>query len=112
MPPLAQPLIDHREAIAAACRQFGVDRLEVFGSAADGRFDPQRSDFDFIARFSAEAGPSIARRYLAFCEALENLLGRPVDVMTDQPILNPYLRRAVDASRRELYDRTAEQASA
>ena len=49
---LAQPLIDHRAAIVRLCEAHGVARLEVFGSAADGRFDPARSDFDFIVTFA------------------------------------------------------------
>jgi uncharacterized protein len=109
---IAQPLIDHRDEIARLCREYGVERLEVFGSAADGRFDPKRSDFDFIARFAPEALESIARRYVAFAEALEQVLGRHVDLMTDRPIENPYLRRAVDATRREIYVRSPAQASA
>jgi len=109
---IAPSLIEHRDAIAALCREFAVERLEVFGSAADGRFDPQRSDFDFIARFDANASTSIAQRYVGFAEALERLLGTHVDVMTDRPISNPYFRRAVDASRREIYVRAPAQASA
>ena len=35
-----------------ACRQFGVRRLRVFGSAARGDFQPEWSDLDFIAQFS------------------------------------------------------------
>ena len=110
-PPLAQPLIDHHEQIERLCRAYGVSRLEVFGSAADGRFDPQRSDFDFIATFVPEAQASIARRYLEFAEALEHLLGRRVDLLTSQPIRNPYLRKAVDRSRRDLYVRATAEAS-
>ncbi len=39
---------DNREAIAELCRQFGVRRLAVFGSAAKGTFDPATSDVDFL----------------------------------------------------------------
>lgn len=107
---LAQPLIDHREDIARLCRAHGVERLEVFGSAADGRFNSERSDFDFIATFTPEAQTSIARHYLELAEALETLLGRRVDLLTDQPIRNPYLRKTVDASRRDLYVRATADA--
>jgi uncharacterized protein len=109
---IAQPLIEHREAIAKLCREHGVERLEVFGSGADGRFDPQRSDFDFIARFSPEALDTVAQHYVAFNEALERLLGRHVDLMTDHAIENPYFRRAVNATRHEIYVRAPAQASA
>jgi len=111
-PPLAPPLIAHRDEIARLCRTYGVDRLEVFGSAADGRFDPARSDFDFIARFAAVDGDSVARRFLAFADALESLHGRHVDLMTDHPIENPYLRRTVEATRRPLYVKPPAEAPA
>jgi predicted nucleotidyltransferase len=110
-PPLAPPLIAHREEIARLCLAYGVDRLEVFGSAADGRFDPARSDFDFIVRFAPDAQASVGRRFLELADALEALLGRRVDLLTDQPIRNPFLRRAVDASRREIYVRSTAEAS-
>ena len=90
--PLAQPLVAHRDAIAGICRVFGVERLEVFGSAADGRFDPQRSDFDFIVQFAPASLPSqgsLGRRFVGLAEALEAVLARPVDLMTDKPIANP-----------------------
>lgn len=109
---LPADLVAKHEAVARLCDRFGVSRLEVFGSAADGRFDPARSDYDFIARFDPDESQSLARRYVAFSEALEALLGRAVDLMTDHPIENPFLRRAVDATRRELYVRAAAQAPA
>lgn len=103
--------VEHRDAIARLCDQYGVERLEVFGSAADGRFDPARSDFDFIARFSPEGEPSLGWRFVTFADALERLLGRPVDLLTRDEIENPYLRRRVDASRSALYVREAREAS-
>ena len=103
--PLAPPLVEHRDAIARLCREFGVERLEVFGSAADGRFDPQRSDIDLIVTLAPDPDParSISTRYFSLADELERLFGRHVDLLTNQPIRNPFMRRAVDASRRDLY---------
>jgi hypothetical protein len=36
--------------LAELCRRFGVERLELFGSAATGAFDAASSDLDFIER--------------------------------------------------------------
>lgn len=110
-PPLAKPLLEHRDAIARLCHTFGVQKLEVFGSAADGRFDPGRSDVDLIVTFDREAPGSLADRYFALADALEQLLGRRVDLLTSEPIRNPYFRDAVQASRRELYIRAPAEAS-
>ncbi len=110
-PPLEAHLNARRNGVTALCRAHGVSRLEVFGSAADGRFVPGRSDYDFIARFDARGEPSLGRRFVAFAEALEGLLGRPVDLMTDHPIENPYLRRAIDASRQLVFSDEAAETS-
>ena len=100
-----------RDQLADLCRHHGVVRLEVFGSAVDGTFDAQRSDYDFIARFSDDPAASMARRFLGFNEALEQLLGRSVDLMTDHPIDNPYLRAAVNATRTMIHDESPAEAS-
>ena len=49
------PLIHaRREEVAELCRRFHVRRLEVFGSAARGDFDPERSDVDFLVEFDPD----------------------------------------------------------
>ena len=72
----------HRDQIAALCRQYGVRRLDLFGSAATGEFDPATSDLDFVATFADTLSPDYADRYLDFADALEALFGRPVDLLT------------------------------
>ena len=82
-----QPDIDEkREALAAICRGYGVTRLEVFGSAARGTgFDPDRSDADFLVTFEPAARNNLAA-FVDLKEALERLLGRPVDLVEREAI--------------------------
>lgn len=101
-------ITDNRASIAALCDRFGVETLDVFGSAARGTFDAESSDIDFIARFG-DTSPGLANRYLDFAEALERLLDRPVDVMFDRPITNPYLRRSVESSRERVFERASRE---
>jgi uncharacterized protein len=99
------PLVaERRDEIAELCRRFGVRRLDLFGSAADGRFDEATSDLDFVADFADPLVPGYADRYFDFTEALEVMFGRPVDVVTERSIKNPYFRRTVDATRQLVYD--------
>lgn len=49
-------------AIRALCQKYGVLRLDLFGSAATGAFDPETSDLDFIATFADTEKPGYARR--------------------------------------------------
>lgn len=48
---MTQTLETHRDAVAELCRQFHVERLDVFGSAASGGFDEETSDLDFLVEF-------------------------------------------------------------
>ncbi len=96
---------DAETRIPDLCRKFGIKRLQ-FGSAADGRFDTDSSELDFIAIFADEASSaSLFKRYMRFAEALETLFGRRVDLLTKpaSDIRNPYLRRAVEAQRTSVF---------
>lgn len=95
---------EHRKRIAELCRIYGVERLDLFGSATQGTFDARHSDFDFIVRFADADKPGLARRYFELAAELERLLGRPVDILTDRPIRNPFFAQAVAASREILYE--------
>ena len=97
-------LIEERRAeIESLCRRYGVLRLDLFGSAATDTFDAATSDLDFIATFAETEKPGYARRYLGFAEALEALFNRPVDLLTERSIRNPYFRENVEATRRTVY---------
>ena len=103
---------DHRDAIAALCRQYGVLRLDLFGSAATGDFDPASSDLDFIADFADTDLPGYLGRFLDFADALEALFGRPVDLLTENMIRNRYFRQSVEATRQHVYADRDTQAQA
>jgi uncharacterized protein len=95
---------ERRDQVAALCRQYGVRRLDLFGSAATGAFDPETSDLDFVATFTDTHLPGYLGRYLGFADALEALFGRPVDLLTENMIGGPYFRQAVEAARQPVYD--------
>jgi predicted nucleotidyltransferase len=99
-PPLLE---EHRARLTELCRRFGVRRLELFGSAADGRFDPGRSDFDFLVEFESSDFQGAADRYFGLLEGLEALLGRRVDLVELPAIRNPYFLHGIAASRTPLY---------
>lgn len=92
----------HRDAIEALCRRYGVTKLDVFGSATRDDFDEARSDVDFLVEFSDVPGLGALRQYFGFKEDLEQLLGRPVDLV-EGAIENPFVLRSVEESREPVY---------
>jgi len=106
---MASVLDPHLAEIPGLCRRYGVQRLEVFGSAASDAFDAKRSDLDFLVEFDAD--PSrLFDRYFGLKESLEALYGRSVDLVTTGSLQNPYFIEAVNKSRQLVY--AAEDAQA
>ena len=101
-----------RESLTHICRHFRVERLYLFGSAADGRFISERSDLDFLVTLEDQPPGEYADNYLGLAQALEKLFGRPADLVTERSIRNRYFRESVFAARQLLYDRRDEKAVA
>ena len=72
--------------------RFGVRSLRIFGSWARGAATPE-SDVDLLVAFEA---PSTARRFYGLQVFLEDLLGRSVELVTEQA-LRQELRQSVEA---------------
>lgn len=72
--------------------RFGVTRLALFGSTARDTATSS-SDIDVLVAFD---GPATSKRYFGVQFYLEDLLGCPVDLVTEKalrPELRPYVER-------------------
>lgn len=94
---------DRRDLVAALCRQHGVRRLALFGSATTDRFDPATSDFDFAVEFAEMSPSDHARNYFELLEQLESGLQRKVDLVELDAVTNPYFRAELLANMIPLY---------
>jgi len=73
-------------------KKYGVLDLALFGSTSRNTADEQ-SDIDILVRFD---GPATSHRYFGLLFYLEDLFGRPVDLVTDKalrPELRPYVEK-------------------
>lgn len=71
-------------------REYGVTRLALFGSVSRDGADPE-SDVDILVDFD---GPATSKRYFGVQFHLEDLLGCPVDLVTEKalrPELQPHI---------------------
>jgi uncharacterized protein len=90
-------------AWVALCREHNVCRLELFGSAARGDFDSDRSDLDFIVEFENLGWKGSFRRFMGLKLGLEDLFGRSVDLVDAKAVVNPYFRIVVNQHRALVY---------
>lgn len=91
--------------IVELCREYGVARLELFGSAATKAFDPEKSDVDFLVSYpdDYDFGPWLAR-FQDFEKALSAALGLDVDLVMTSALRNPWFRREAAKTRTVIYD--------
>jgi predicted nucleotidyltransferase len=80
----------HRATILEIASRHGARNIRVFGSMARGEAQPN-SDIDFLVEI--DAGRTLLD-LIALEQELEDLLGPPVDVLTDGG-LSPYLRQRI-----------------
>lgn len=100
------PLIEAKRAeLVDLCLRHRVRTLELFGSAARNRSDPEASDLDFLVEFPDDHVGS----YFDLLFALEDLFDRKCDLVETAAIRNPYFLRAIAEDRVVLYaDRSPE----
>lgn len=91
-----------QQALAELCRRHGVRRLSLFGSAARG--EPNARDIDLLVDIAAPTPAVYADAYLTLKEELEDLFGKPVDLVAEGSLKNPHLRRRVEAERAVLFE--------
>lgn len=96
MRPLPREALErHRDELKDLAAEHGLSNVRVFGSAGQGS-DTVQSDLDILVTRS----PGVGLLTIAeFSFAAEQLLGVPVDVVTDGglPADHPILRSAVAA---------------
>lgn len=76
------------ESLGRFCRERGIARLELFGSALRDDFQDE-SDVDLLATLRTDAHPTLLD-WAEMQEKLAEMFGRPVDLVS---------RRAIESSR-------------
>ncbi len=93
----------HQTEVEKLCREFHVQRLDLFGSALNDSFDSQHSDLDFLVEFGPLPLGGYASSFFGLKDALEQLFGHPVDLVVASAIRNPYFRQSVEQNKALLY---------
>lgn len=86
------------------CKLHKVRELYIFGSVLTDKFS-DNSDIDMLVQFENIDILEYFDNYMDFKEKLENLLGRPVDLLENQAIRNPVFRKVVDRNKKLVYGR-------
>ncbi|MDQ2718951.1 MAG: nucleotidyltransferase domain-containing protein [Bacteroidota bacterium] len=88
--------------IAKLCEIYQVKSLYAFGSLLSDSFDSE-SDIDLIVDFMHIPAEDYADNYYDFKFSLQDILKRPIDLLEEKAIKNPYFRKAVNQQRQLIY---------
>ena len=83
------------------CEEFGVKRLDIFGSFARGK-ESVKSDLDFLVEFT-DPSYKPSKRYFALLHQFEDLFHCGIDLVTLGSLKNPYFRDRIMRERINLY---------
>lgn len=94
----------YEDEIRKICAGLHLKRLALFGSVLTNEFGPG-SDIDVLVEFDIQKNDNLFDTYFALKESLENIFHRPVDVVVERSVKNPFLKQAIDSTRRTIYAR-------
>ncbi len=92
----------YTDEIKLLCQQNKVKALYVFGSVLGNRFS-DKSDIDFIVDIDISDPLEYADSYFSLKFALEDIFKRPVDLLEQRALKNPYLIESINKSKTLLY---------
>jgi predicted nucleotidyltransferase len=89
-------------AISKLCEVHKVKSLYAFGSVLTNHFTDE-SDIDLIVDFQALDVLDYADNYFDLKFALQDIFKRPVDLLEDKAIKNPYFRQTINQQKQLVY---------
>lgn len=88
--------------IIKLCENHKVKSLYAFGSVLTDSFNNE-SDIDLIVDFSNIPVEDYADNYFDFKFSLQEMLKRPIDLLEEKAIKNPYFKQSVNQQRQLVY---------
>ena len=94
---------NQQDEIAAACRQYGIERLFVFGSAIREDFRPGESDIDLLVEFGPIDVTKKFHAYLDAREAFRRFFNADVDLVMRGAVKNKVIAKEIDRTKKLIY---------
>jgi uncharacterized protein len=92
----------YKSEIERLCEHHRVKRLYAFGSVLTEDFN-KGSDIDLVVEFLNIPVKDYADNYFDLKFSLQDIFKRPVDLLEEQAIRNPYFRQTLNHQRRLVY---------
>jgi len=88
--------------IREICSRLHIKKLALFGSSLTDEFSP-KSDVDVLVEFDLQKSENLFNTYFTLKEELEKIFQKPVDIVVEDSVKNPFLRKAINSQKRTVY---------
>jgi len=95
-------LNNHINDIIKLCKGHKVKSLYAFGSVLTDRFNDD-SDIDLVVDFKPQEVLDYGDNYYDLKFSLQEILKRPIDLLEETAIKNPYFRQNLEKERLLIY---------
>ena len=95
-------LTENMNKIKTLCLNKNIKTLYAFGSVCTENFNDS-SDIDLLVSFLPMDYADYADNYFATAEELEKIFHRPVDLITEKSLSNPYFINAINQTKTLIY---------
>ena len=90
--------------IISLIEKHKVKEAYIFGSAISDKFDEEKSDIDLLVNFIEGLEPLVKGELIWDLKfALEDSLNRPIDLITESSLKNPYFIEEINQTRIKIY---------
>ena len=100
----------YKKKLADLCyNNLAVSKLYFFGSALTPKFNDETSDVDVLVEVTNLPPEERGESLIALWDNLESLFNRKVDLLTENALRNPFLKKEVERTKKLIYDRQSNQ---
>jgi predicted nucleotidyltransferase len=103
-------LKDYRTGLKQLCEKSKVvKKLYFFGSALTPHFDATSSDIDVLIETEDITPEEKGESLIVLWDSLEQLFNRKVDLLTENSLRNPFLKKEIEQTKKLIYDGQSKQ---
>ena len=96
----------YRKGLKNLCRDnAAVKKMYFFGSVLSEKFSENTSDIDVLVEVADLPPEERGENLIALWDGLEILFNRKVDLLTEDSLRNPFLKKEVEQTKKLIYDR-------
>jgi len=86
------------------CKAHNVRNLYAFGSSITDKFDENSSDIDLLIEIDNDDPIERGENLMNIWDKFEHFFQRKVDLLTNNSIKNPILKKSIDSTKILIYD--------